>query len=46
MVGHHDRMAGYAGDGTSWNARIRRGLQPGGADRPGGNGYFMCFAAD
>lgn len=48
MVGHHDRMGpDTLATATSWNAaHPSRGCSQDALIGTGGNGYFMCFAAD
>lgn len=48
MVGHHDRMGPDSlATATSWNAaHPSRGCSQEALIGTGGNGYFMCFAAD
>lgn len=48
MVGHHDRMGpDTLATATSWNAaHPSRGCSQEALVGTGGNGYFMCFAAD
>ena len=46
QVGHHDRQGGGANP-TSWNsAHGSRGCGQANLQGTGGNGFFMCFAAD